>query len=119
MKEKKTSKSDRSKKIFLEALEKTLGVVSAAAKMVNMDRSNHYRWLSEDDLYRKSYEELNDVAIDFAEHSLIKQIKAGNTTATIFYLKTKGKKRGYVERQEIQVDERPIFDGIDLSLGDD
>jgi len=32
---------------------------------------------------------------------LHKQIGEGNTSATIFYLKTKGKNRGYVERQEI------------------
>ena len=35
-----------------------------------------------------------------AESQLHKQILKGNTSATIFYLKTKGKNRGYVERHE-------------------
>ena len=30
-------------------------------------------------------------------------MKDGNTSATIFYLKTKGKKRGYIERQELEL----------------
>ena len=49
-------------------------------------------------------DDLKDVTLDFAESQLHKQIKEGNTTATIFLLKTLGKKRGYVERQEIQHD---------------
>jgi hypothetical protein len=47
---------------------------------------------------------LENVTLDFAESQLHKQVKEGNTTATIFLLKTKGKKRGYIERQEIQMD---------------
>ena len=45
--------------------------------------------------------DIENIALDFAESQLHKQISEGNTTATIFLLKTKGKKRGYVERQEI------------------
>ena len=39
--------------------------------------------------------------MDYAESQLHKQIGEGSTSATIFYLKTKGKSRGYIERQEI------------------
>jgi hypothetical protein len=51
-------------------------------------------------------EELSEVAIDFAESHLHKLIKDGNPAATIFFLKTKGKGRGYIERQEIAVAEK-------------
>ena len=39
--------------------------------------------------------------IDNVESALYQQALAGNTTAMIFFLKTQGKKRGYVERSEI------------------
>ncbi len=38
---------------------------------------------------------------DFVEGRLMDQIKRGNITAIIFYLKTQAKDRGYVERQEV------------------
>jgi len=39
----------------------------------------------------------------------LNQIREGNTSATIFYLKTKGKNRGYVERTELSMpDNTPI-----------
>jgi len=96
------AKSDITKKAMLQALEKSLGVVTSACKSVGISRETHYRWMKEDEMYRDSVKELENVAIDFAETQLHKQISGGNPTATIFYLKTKGKSRGYVERQEIQ-----------------
>ena len=50
---------------------------------------------------KKEVDEIVDVALDFAESKLLQSINNGSDTATIFYLKTKGKKRGYVEKQEI------------------
>lgn len=88
------------KKAMLEALEKSLGVVTTAAKKVGINRSTHYEWLKTDEDYRKSVEALSDVAVDFAESTLYKLIESGDTTATIFYLKTKGKSRGYIEKFE-------------------
>jgi hypothetical protein len=100
---------DITKKAMLEALEKSLGVVTAACKSVDIARETHYRWMREDSDYKAAVEEIGDVAIDFAESQLHKQIKEGNSTATIFFLKTKGKKRGYVERQEVDVNTGKLF----------
>jgi hypothetical protein len=102
-------KTEQHKKAMLDALEKSLGVVTSAAKAVGVGRTTHYLWLQEDKEYKAAVEELSDVAIDFAESQLHKQIKEGNSTATIFFLKTKGKKRGYVERQEVDVSSGKLF----------
>jgi len=110
-------KTEQHKKAMLDALEKSLGVVTAACKAVGIGRTTHYLWMQEDAEYKKAVEDLNDVAIDFAESQLHKQIKDGNSTATIFYLKTKGKKRGYVERQEIEATGGKMFQ-IEI-LGED
>jgi hypothetical protein len=88
------------KEAMIQALEKHLGVVTSACKTVGIDRTTHYRWLKEDEAYKQAAEDIVNVSLDFAESQLLKQIKDGNTTATIFYLKTIGKNRGYVERQE-------------------
>jgi len=87
---------------MIEALEKSLGVVTTACKTVGISRQTHYEWLKEDEQYRKAVEDISDVALDFAESQLHKQIQNGEVSSTIFYLKTKGKKRGYIERQEVE-----------------
>jgi hypothetical protein len=93
---------DIHKKAMVEALEKSLGIVTTACKQVGISRETHYRWLREDEEYKAAVDSLQDMVLDFAESQLHKQIQGGEVTSTIFYLKTKGKKRGYVERQEIQ-----------------
>jgi len=96
-------RTEKHKLAMLEALEKTLGVVTGACKIVGIDRTTHYQWLKDDEAYKEAVKSIDDVAIDFAESQLHKQIGKGGTQATIFYLKTKGKKRGYVEKQELDV----------------
>ncbi len=97
---------------LLAALEKSMGVVSTACAALGISRTNHYKWIKEDAVYKQRYEELRDVALDYAESKLYEMIGKNNTAATIFYLKTKGKDRGYVERQEVQVNqETPDLSG--------
>lgn len=90
----------KKKEALLKALEKTLGVVTSACKIVNISRVSFYDYYAEDEKFRKAVDELQNVALDFAESKLHKRIEDGSDTAIIFYLKTKGKNRGYIERIE-------------------
>lgn len=103
------TKTDIQKNAMIEALEKSLGIVTAACKTVGIARQTHYEWYKEDEDYRNRVDSIADMTLDFAESQLHKQIKEGNSTATIFFLKTKGKHRGYVERQEIQTSGDNLF----------
>jgi len=101
------------KEQMLEALEKSLGIVSTACKMVDVGRTTHYAWLKADEEYKSAVNSIQDSVLDFAESHLYKLVKEGNPAATIFFLKTKGKKRGYIERQEIEVTEKKPLSWLD------
>ena len=102
------------KRAMIEALEKSLGIVTSACKSVGINRSTHYDWLKSDEDYKAEVESIEDIAIDFAESQLHKQIKDGNPTSTIFYLKTKAKKRGYIERQEVH--QETTYKSLDVQI---
>jgi len=104
------------KRAMIDALEKSLGIVTSACKSVGINRSTHYDWLKTDEDYKAEVESIEDIAIDFAESQLHKQIKDGNPTSTIFYLKTKAKKRGYIERQEVH--QETTYKSLDINIID-
>ena len=97
----KTTKSDTLKKKLLESLEASLGIVTDGCKIANVARSTYYDYYNTDPEFKNHVDSISEMAIDFAESKLHNLINEGNPASTIFYLKTKGKQRGYVERQEI------------------
>ena len=94
--------TEQNKALMLEALEASLGIVTTAAKKVGIHRKTHYDWMRTDEAYRMAVRDIDDVAVDFAESQLHRLIKEGNPAANIFFLKTKGKHRGYIERTETE-----------------
>lgn len=92
------NRTEHMKKAVLKALEQSLGVVTTACELAGCGRTQYYTWLKEDADFRAEVEGISEVVLDFAESQLHRQIKDGSTAATIFFLKTKGKKRGYVEQ---------------------
>jgi len=96
------NKSERLKKELLSALKKNLGIVSSACDALGVSRTTYYKYYNEDEDFKKQVNDIGEATIDFAESSLFELIRSGNTAATIFFLKTKGKRRGYIERQEVE-----------------
>ena len=89
------------KEKFLRILEQKNFNVTSACKATNIGRRTYYNWL-EDEEFNQSIEDLKETEIDTVESELHKLIKSGNPVAIIFYLKTKGKSRGYIEKQELE-----------------
>ena len=92
---------DSPKKQILDQLEIDNGVVSVACRNTGTPRSTFYKWLKEDADFKRAVDEIQEVTLDTVESALFNRIKNGDTTAMIFYLKTRGKRRGYIERQEV------------------
>ena len=119
------------KDAMIQALTTSLGNVTEAAEKIGIRRETHYAWLKDDPEYSAAVASLKNVALDFAESQLKKLMEgaerqalthdgeivtikdAPNTSAIIFYLKTQGKQRGYIERQELSTEIKSINITID------
>lgn len=110
----KDNKILQQKKVLLAALEKSLGVVTTACKSVGLDRGTFYQYYHKDASFKAAVDDIENVALDFAESQLHKQIQRGEVSSTIFYLKTKGKHRGYVEKQQTEYNGNVLLNhGVD------
>ena len=90
------------KEMLLEGLVKSLGVITSACAIANVSRTSYYSYYRDDNEFAKEVDEVSNIALDFAESKLFDLIKDKNITAIIFFLKTKGRHRGYSERIEYQ-----------------
>jgi transposase-like protein len=90
-----------SKEAALDAIEKG-GTVTAACQLLGISRQQWYvlarGW---DEEVQQALEARRQHMVDAAEYSLLSLIQERNVPATIFALKTLGRKRGFVERHEL------------------
>jgi hypothetical protein len=84
----------------IEALEAADGYVSKTASLLGCSVKTIYNYRDKFVTVAEAWANIKERRHDFVENALHKQIKEGNVTAIIFYLKTQAKSRGYVERQE-------------------
>lgn len=91
------------KKLVRDALRKSGGFVSYAARSLGCDPSNVHKWMDRHPDLKSLHREIKDSHLDMAEVSLLKQVKEKNTAATIFMLKCLGKDRGFIEQPNINL----------------
>lgn len=93
------------KKAFLDAFAKTFGNITQSCKAAGISRQTFYNWKETDPdfVIELKNVEPEEILLDFVENKLIQKINEGDTASLIFMAKTKGKKRGYVERQETEI----------------
>ena len=98
---KEQERTTANKTRMLEALRRNGCLFHLAAKEVGINYCTHRAWMKDDEDYRNA---VNDIAAsvgDEVEAKLKELIDNGDTSATIFYCKTKLKYRGFTERTEI------------------
>lgn len=84
-----------------EALRKNGGILSSVAAAFRISSSEITRRIQNSPALQAVRYEAQESVLDLAESKLIQNIQKNDNTAIIFFLKTKGKHRGYVERQEV------------------
>ena len=110
----------KKKEKFLKAFPRKNYHVSRTCIDCEIGRRTYYDWMENDPDFKQAVEDLEECDIDDAEDSL-RTLRKGipkrkpdgsfdgwiskpDVTANIFYLKTKGRKRGYEENQRISLE---------------
>jgi len=92
---------------YIEAIRKTGGIKTAVAKMLGVSWSAVHKKIQRNKKLQKIMVEVDETILDVAETGLVRAIQKEERWAIELILKTKGKKRGYVEQQMIIPDTQP------------
>jgi hypothetical protein len=83
-----------------DAVKRSGGLVTVAARMLKADWHTVKRYVAEYPEVQAAYDEANEINLDDAEAGLIASVRQGDKDDRRFYLRTKGRARGYGDRTE-------------------
>jgi len=94
---------------FIDAIPGTGGIITAIAKKVGCAWHTAKKYIDTYATVGQAYQDECEKVLDLAESKVIEMIHASDGQMVRYYLSTKGKRRGYTERQEITgADGEPI-----------
>ena len=89
------------KEKLLNALERSLGIVTPACKEVGVARNTFYDYYKNDPEFKAAVDDIQEIALDFAENQLMRKIKEGSERSILFYMRYKARKRGYTDSIDV------------------
>jgi hypothetical protein len=87
----------------IAALERSHGLMQPAARELRTTREIIFDYSCRFPAVRRCISDNRESTLDMAEARLISAVRAGNLKAIIFFLKTRGRERGYGQKFETEV----------------
>jgi len=87
----------------LKAIEGSGGIITNIAQNLNCDWHTARKYANKYEEAKLLLESESEGLLDNAENAMHNLISSGDVTMIKYYLSTKGRKRGYTERQEIDL----------------
>ena len=87
---------------ILEAIKGTGGIMTNIARKLSLSWHMAYDFCQMYEETKKAITDEQETMLDMAENTIGKSIQDGDVQTSKWYLAMKGKKRGYIEKQEIE-----------------
>jgi len=110
--------TEAKKKTFIDSFVKSGFNITKACDMTKLHRRTYYDWIEKDTDFANLVTDTQEALIDSVEDALKDKIADGDTASIIFFLKTRAKHRGYVEKQQTELS-GAVGVTFQIDLGDD
>ena len=97
----KKTMADINATTLVTKIQEAKGNVSAVARAFGVSRKTIYNYIERYATAQDALDDARETMLDNAESILYKKVLEGSTPELLFFLKTQGKRRGYVERNEV------------------
>lgn len=83
------------KKEMIQHLMDNYAIKTVACRKAGIGRTQFYEWIKVDDEFAVKVKEIEESFLDYMESKLFALMELNDRAAIMFYLKAKGKDRGY------------------------
>lgn len=109
------TKKEVNQKKFLDIFTEKATNIKQTCAAIGISRSRYYEWYKED-IFKSKVDDIVEGLIDDVESQLYMNIMDGKESSIFFFLKTRAKHRGYIERQETEISGGITHDELEVKF---